>query len=383
MNDYKRQKHKEFILRYAEKFKDKIELNSKERDHLFKALIELHEIPFPAKELQRFFLHSHIIADLLVEVLNSNSLTPDDRHSIYKSFNGLHKLLRRKKSGYSINFRLLAPSGNYPNVELERESSRYTFTNQLPVLITKSRNKKDTWADTSLINWLTRTELKFATAVMCAPKSGLFHFQFTSHNSIKIDYDCYRNIPSSLQVYFLRELLDIHSKFSPIGKNAWSRKPLADVAEYEFSDFQGSIGAFKDLFANFSIRNDLLLRTCNYFVKARMHWDNQIFAEEAIINTFMCLEGCLHLIQKKYGDPKPKLNRVLLKSVFIKDFPNGENLYDYIEEGYEKRITLIHPEPKWGAAWDPFITSEDFYDYYKICRVVLNFILIDRHLDDY
>ena len=97
----------------------------------------------------------------------------------------------------------------------------------------------------------------------------------------------------------------------------------------------------------------------------------------------MCLEGCLHLIQKIYGDYKPQLNRQLLQQVFKDDIPDGENYYNFISEGYELRISLIHAEPKWGAKWDPFVTMDDFYDYYKINRLLLNFILIGRTFDIY
>lgn len=383
MFDYRRKKHKEYINVLASKFKGKSKLNRTDFQYLFDSLIELHEIPFPPSELRLYFLHNNIIRDLLIEVNNSEFLTPDDRHGMRDSFSEVLKLLKEKKTNYSINFRILAPGGNYPNVELKREASKYSFINQFPILITKSRNKKDMFADNSLVNWLGRTELRFATAVMCAPEQGLFHFQFTNHNSLKIDEDCLKTIPPEQQSHFLKELLDINKGFTPIGINAWHRKPLPDVKEYEFSDYQKSMDFFKKIYDSFSIQDDLLLRTCNYYVKARMHWDNLIFAEEAIINNFMCLEGCLHLIQKKFGDYKPQLNRKLLAEVFTNHIPKGENLFDFINEGYNKRITLVHPEPKWGAEWDPFITSEDFYDYFKINRILLNFILIDRHLDDY
>jgi len=383
MNDDKRQKHKDYIIGYATKFKDKTQLKQAELEKLFNSLIELHEIPFPPTELRKFFLHPNIIKDLLLEVFNSDSLTRDDRFGMKESFKELNKLIQWKRSAFSINFRILAPGGNYPNIELERASSKYTFNNQFPVLITKNRNKKDIWADTSILNWLTRMELKFATAVMCAPEKGLFHFQFTSYNSLNIDNDCFEYIPNELRVYFLRELLDLQRRFTPIGVRSWNRKPLPDVKEYEFSDYQKSADAFKQIYDKFSIQDDLLLRTCNYFVKAIMHWDNHINAEEAITNNFMCLEGCLHLIQKKYGDNKTQLNRKLLYSVFQKDITNGENLYDFIIEGYGKRNALVHPEPHSGAQWDTSIISEDFYEYFNISRMLLNFILIDRLLDDY
>jgi hypothetical protein len=86
-------------------------------------------------------------------------------------------------------------------------------------------------------------------------------------------------------------------------------------------------------------------------------------------------------MQKKFGDNSTKLNRKLLRDGFIKNWQNGENLYDFIEEAYYKRISLIHPEPDWGANWKPFLMADDFYDYFNICRELLNFILIERKVE--
>lgn len=381
MDDLKNKRHKGFVTEMATKFKDKVSLTKSDLEFLFKSLIELHEIPYPPSELRKYFLHPNIIETLFIEVLNSKDLTSDDRFSMHKSFDRIYKLIRIVKSQYAINFRILAPGGNYPNIELERQSSKYTFTNQFPLLITKNRKKKDEFADTSLINWLTRTELRFATSVMCAADHILFHFYFTSHNSIDIDNNCFDRIPNELRVYFLRELLDIKLRFTPVGNRIWQRRPLPDINEYEFSDYGKAADTFKEIYDSFSIQNDLLLRTSNYLVKARMHWNNQINAEEAITNTFMCLEGCLHLIQKRFGDYKPQLNRILLAKVFKDYIPHGENLWNYISEGYRTRITLLHAEPNWGAEWDPFILPSDFYDYHKLCLQLLNFVLIDKNVE--
>ena len=383
MDDYQRKKHLEFLKENSKKFKNKSELSSADLEYLFHSLIDLLGLPYPPSELQKYFLHPNVISDMFIEVLNSDYLSPDDRFKSHESFNKIFKAIKKARSNYNIDFRILASGGNYPNIELSRGGCKYTINNQIPVLQTKSWNKKDIMADSSIINWLSRIELKFATSVMCAPEYGSFSFYFTSHNTIKVDESCYKKVPNELKIYFLRELLDIKRRYIKVGVKPWNRKPLPDVNEYEFSDYQESVSTFHKIFDNFSIQDDLLLRTCNYFVKARMHWDNLIYAEEAITNNFFCLEGCLHLIQKKYGDFNPKLNRKLLSKVFKEEIPNGENLFDFIQEGYSTRISLVHPEPEWGAEWDPFIMADDFYEYYKICRILLNFILIDRVIDDY
>lgn len=112
-----------------------------------------------------------------------------------------------------------------------------------------------------------------------------------------------------------------------------------------------------------------------------MLWSNPILAEEAIVSNFHCIEGCLHLIQNLYGDHSARLNLDLVREVIVNEIALGDNLFDYIREGYDKRISLIHANPKWGPEWSPYLGMSDFYDYFKLSRQLLNFILIERHID--
>lgn len=382
MPNYYKDKLNKFFSNLSKKLKNKTILNEKDMNSLFLGALDLLNIPYPASEIKKFFLHPNIVADLLIELINSNFLTPDDRFELNPTFDEIHKKLRKPKSSYSYKLRILAPGGLYPNLEIKRGYSRYFIQNQQPTLLTKNKNYKDIFSNLSIINWLTKNELKFATALMCAPKQGIFHLEFAGYNTINIDCDCVDAIPDGLKNLFLREYFEIKKRFTPVGVRAWHRQPMPDLMAYEFSSYNDSIEFFNKIYDNFKISDHLLLRTCNYFVKAIMHWNNQIYFEEAITNTFFCLEGCLHLIQKKYGYYELKLNMNLLKGVFKNDIAYGENLFEFIKEGYEKRITLVHAEPEWGADWSPFLTSEDFYEYFDLCRELLNFILIDRRLDD-
>ena len=162
------------------------------------------------------------------------------------------------------------------------------------------------------------------------------------------------------------ELLQFQNRFKSLNGFYIERKPLQDVSAYHFFDFKNCKDIFYKLIDSFSIKNHLLLRTSNYLIKSSMLWKNRTFGEEAIANVFFALEGCLHLIQKKFGDNHTKLNRKLLKKIFKEKFPHGENLFNFIEEGYYKRISLVHPEPDWGAEWSPFLMADDFYEYFNI-----------------
>src|SRR5690554_1697336 len=162
MSGYNRNMHIEFLKINAEKFKNKPRLSKVDLEYLFNSIIELLRLPFPPSELKKYFLHPNIISDLFIEVFNNENLTPNDRFNSRESFDSIFKSIKKEKSNYSIDFRILAPGGNYPNTELNRAGCKYTINNQIPILKTKNRNIKDVFADISLINWLTRNELRFA-----------------------------------------------------------------------------------------------------------------------------------------------------------------------------------------------------------------------------
>lgn len=259
--------------------------------------------------------------------------------------------------------------------------AKYVVHNQYPLIICKRRNYKSVWENASVINWLSRNELRFVTAIVCASDRQMLHFHFDATNSMAVDFDCLRDVPSSLRTHFLFELFSLNRRLTAVSKSPFDRLPLPDISEFDYAPFAKYLEHFKALYRAFPIGNDLLLRTCNYHAKATMAWSNRIFAEEAIVLNFHCIEGCLHLIQSIYGEESPKLDLELVREVFISEIERGEDLFDYIKEGYEKRISLVHANPKWGADWSPFLDGADFRDYFKISRQLLNFILIERHVD--
>lgn len=377
MRDYYKNKYKKLIQSVGEKL-DKG--SSKDMLRTFHEIIELMEIGRPNSSIDKYFAHPSVAKFLLYNLIFTEKLTPDEKSELRPLIDETVKKLKTKKEKHFIKYRILDPDGLYPNYELGRNNCFYSVQNQLPIIWTKNVVSADkNILDMSVINWLTRNELKLSTAIMCASEHYTFHLMFTGYNTVEIDWECLSLVPDQLKPIFLREYFAISTRFTPIGIKSWNRQPIYDSSYYEFRDFKEGLPFFNKLFDNFSIQNDLLLRTCNYFVKSWMHWGNSINAEEAIANNFFCLEGCLHLIQKKHGDNKRKLNFKLLKDVFEKKIPHGDHLFDYLQWGYRTRIKLVHPEPEWGAEWKPFVTSEDFYEYFKISKSLLNFILLGKY----
>lgn len=369
---------------YKKKFisiTDKINSTSKRNlKATFQEVLDLLELPHPNKDLNKYFSHPSVIRSLLINVLSNRYFNREDRSELRPHLSGALKKLKETKEKDFVRFRILGPEGNYPNFELSRNNCNYSIYNQIPVIWTKNKTRLDqNILDCSVINWLTRNELKLATSILCSGKSHRFYLFFTGHNTFEIDWNCVSELPNSLRTSFLAECFELNNKFTSIGVKSWNRFTTYDSSYYEYQNFKDSHKNFKRIFDNFSIQNDLLLRTCNYLVKSIMHWENTINAEEAISSVFFCLEGCLHLIQKKYGNNGTKLDFKLLGYIFENEIENGVHLLNFIQDGYRTRITLVHPEPVWGSEWKPFITSEDFYEYFRVCISLMNFILIDEY----
>lgn len=105
-----------------------------------------------------------------------------------------------------------------------------------------------------------------------------------------------------------------------------------------------------------------------------MLWGNPCFGEDAIANVMFCLEGTLLLVQRRQGLSDEKIDIKALDGIFKAAFDRGEELFDFIKEGYDKRISIVHPSPTEGPKWIPQLLADDFYEYYDVARMLLIYL---------
>lgn len=371
---------KKLIINLEQKFASKNQLNFSDRKYIFNSIIDKIGISFPNNDIKPYFIHENVIYLLLLQAQKSDKLILDDKSEIIKNLDSLIEKLNITKSNRYIKYRVLGYKGYYPNIDIHRNSCDYTCFNLFPTIITLNNSAEHFYSNDSEVYWITRNELKLATSLMLTSSKGSIYFYFNDYNTYDIDYKVIENIPKGLTVWFLSELLFLQNRFTPI--NTFSGRELqADVSLYQFFDIKRDLTYFNKIFDSYSIRDQLLMRTSLYLIKSIMLWQNKNFGEDAIANVCFCLEGCLHLIQRKFGKGSIKLDLGFLKSIFINSFNHGDDLFDFISEVYDKRISIIHPEPRWGADWSPFLFADDFYEYFEICKELLNFILIERIIE--
>lgn len=370
----------EYFDAIASRFQRKNRLSPDDLDYTFKHAIETFGIPYPDTVLYRYFLNRSVIASLLLQIHNDDRLSREDRNKLNKNtFNIIFKKLRPWESPYFIQYRVLGHQGTYPNINLTRGACWYTNHNQTPTLITKNNAcAEEVFSGSSEVQLLTRNELKMAVCISCAAHSGMIYLYFPGHNQFRISESALKKVPQELKLPFLHELVAIHRRFPTVSWLTGNSTEMGALERHNFVDFQKYLADFVKLFDGFSIRNHLLMRTGFYLIKSVMLWVNWNFSEEAIANVFFSLEGCLHLIQEKHGVHQAGLDLNNLRDIFIGNFENGEGLFESIQEAYEKRIAIVHAKPFGTPEWSPFLMADDFYEYFDLVKVLINYVITDR-----
>jgi hypothetical protein len=376
---------KDLITNLNSKLNVKRKLTHRDLEKSLETIFETIAIPYPNTDIVQYFAQPGIIGELLLDIHNSQWLDREDREEIRKDFDTLFKLFPINRKGEELRFRILGNYGTYPINEIKGDKTWYSNFGHRPNIITVNKiESEDQFRNDSWLYWISRRELKFATSIILASDYNNFFPYFNPFDTISVNTVYTNKIPEIRLFEFLNQWLDIKNSFIKPDNGMFNRQPRPDISTYKFDWFDARKNGFEKLFNSYSIRNHLLLRTSNYLIKALMNRTNMLFQEEALLNAFLALEGSLHLLQKKYGDTSTKLNRVLLKSIFkneIKYLPDGEGTYEFIEEGYITRISLVHPEPKWGAQWNPYVHIGDFREYFGLSKIILNWVLAEREMD--
>jgi hypothetical protein len=390
ISEFERERIVKFLSEISKKIESLSKLERNELEYIFEKSLELLYLPYPNNEIFEYFLIPEIVETFLDRLY---ALIPQEGQKNFQNLYKLHSFLGRKEEP-SIRYRILGEMGSYPDCGLERGNCKYAIVNSIPVLITKEEFFD---LGETLSMPISRDELKVATCAMLAPTSGtggcfMFTNDLTDYNVLTVKKKILNKVPKKLRVYFLHQLLQYENlmkfrdnfyrldMFYSIFSNA---KIITDPSKYNFIAFNRYTKFFNELFDHFNIRNRLLLKTSYYLIKASMlMYSNFAFAEEATANAFFCLEGCMHLMQKKYGIKGTRLNLSKLQVIFKEKLPRGEELFECMQESYDERTELVHAETDWGAEWPIPLNGDDLTESIELCRKLLNFILIDRWIED-
>ena len=274
---------------------------------------------------------------------------------------------RRLQKEPNLKASLLGTSGRYPNVELHLGTSHYAFRSGVPIMVTQ--DDPSSWD--SEVSFLNAQELKLSAAIMLAPENPGFAVYFGGRTGLRISSSAFTDLPLHSMIDLVYELLLLRSaRLKSFGESAL---PAGD-STFHFAAFDGGSKAFQTIFDSINVADELLMRTLFFLVKCRMLWGNPCFGEDAIANVMFCLEGTLLLVQRRQGLSDEKIDIKALDGIFKAAFDRGEELFDFIKEGYDKRISIVHPSPTEGPKWIPQLLADDFYEYYDVARMLLIYL---------
>ncbi len=253
-------------------------------------------------------------------------------------------------------------SGYYYGFSFRADDAIYDFWDDQPILLTRI---PQCWIDEqdhmTELGWIARSEVRVLSSLAFSVSEGYCHFQLTPEvtdlpGSLVLDAHS-RLTPTSLSVAIsTNRLLERLSAFP-------SSRGTAIASNFDFrSDGIVQEKAWK-FYSQFSSDDDLSLRTGFNLLKSAMLWNNgnRIYFDDACINLFFGLEGCLRLISRnQVGSSsfefKPTMEHIRRLFVERPGYP------DMLVDAYEKRTAIVHPASSVDPSWIPFLQADDFYE---------------------
>lgn len=362
--------------------------NPKLLEPLVPAIIEDLHLPSSDPLLEDICRHPYTAREYARAVLVSQHLALDEpKNADAKTLWGL---LRKTQSNEpQVRIRQFSPTGGrYYGFPLYMEDSAYLILNAEPVLIT---NLTKDWQNELLfhieLGVLARLEVKLLATIcfslynwhgpsfyfMIGPKPLDLPISLIGVSDSKIVPDILPRLTIAQEVFKrLHRLERTKSDFTE-----------AQFAHFDFRPHKLDDGRLQRFYMQFSLDDYLALRTAYVLLKSAALWvhGGSSFGEEATANLFFGIEGCLHLIHRRLGkSPDFEINPVVqhIKSTFSEKpgYP------EMIEDAYDKRIQIVHPNYSEEIGWLPNLEADDFYENYGMANDFLYYAITGDKLPD-
>ena len=265
--------------------------------------------------------------------------------------------------------RFQAQHGRYFGYPFLADDAYYSFWDDSPVLLTMvPREWLDEQRRETDLGWIARPEVRMLASLSFSVSSGVCRFQLSDDV-----YDVPEEVVLAGESGFSEPVLRRALAVARILARAKSstihgyESTFVEFVPYEFRTQGIAREKTRRFYESFSIQDDVMLRTAFFLLKAQMLWTypGQMFAEDACANLFFGLEGCLRLIHRRAaGTPNFELESTLQH---IEDTFTARPGYGWmLKDAYEKRIQIVHPEPRTKTPWLPPLSADDFYENYDM-----------------
>lgn len=365
-----------------------------DKSHLVKIRNSAHRIYTLLKQGNLSEIETEIITSVekILAIIEKEKLTIEDTdtvefHTIYLLglIHGNDKISALKAakaevSRYKVRIRPLLSEkdfySRYCRASFKVEDGAYIFWNNKPFLITllpRELIEELTYGPET--NWITRTELKILLSLSFSrfiDHGPNMYFQL-SPETHDLPGDLILDNRTSLTDEALEEAKKIYLEHY-IPKQDLNSEP------YEFYDEGFSQEHANRFHKSFNIQDNLSLRTGFCLIKSATLWAHKppIFGEDAFANLAFALEGCLHLIHRRFFNHNDKLKMVF--SHIEKTFPESPGYRSMLEAVYEQRVQIVHPDPRNSKGWVPEVYADDFYENYGMAVDLFYYAIVGETL---
>jgi len=139
-----------------------------------------------------------------------------------------------------------------------------------------------------------------------------------------------------------------------------------------------------EMWSAIDVRDHLLMRGLFTLLKADMLSTYSEFTEEAIQSCFISLEATFRMVLRKLkadgiANPTSKEAAGWVFDNFDSHLGPEAKLDRYFAEFYDQRITMLHPESRFGTFPYALVMHDDLYHLRPAIRSILGFLVSGRH----
>ena len=214
---------------------------------------------------------------------------------------------------------------------------------------------------------LTRREVKVLATLFFSSYSwhGPFFYFIFGPDPIDIPASLALGSASSLAPTLLPRLsliIEVFDRFNVVEGNP---APPVQVTRGPFEFRQQPLDHSRSalFYDAFDLEDNLTLRTAFLLVKSASLWSHggRIYGEDAAANLFFALEGCLHLIHRRISSSSKFQFAPVVEHIEAL-FSSKPGYPGMLEDAHEKRVQIVHAEPRIDVGWLPNLMADDFYE---------------------
>jgi hypothetical protein len=359
-----------------------------------KRLIErVLQMPVGEPLVTTVIMHPYVLrkyGESIVQRIGRDNIDEERTHLIetllWKDAEFLRK--DREEDGSVVRVRRFrAQEGYYYGFPFHADDGVYTFWNDEPVLLTRMAKewREELFVQTEL-GWLSRPEVRILAALSFSASEQLFCFQVLEQP---------HDLPTDLVLDESETFTETALRRAQIADRVLTRIEMYDHVYWAFRSVPSEFSPYRfvtegvapertqKLYEGFDIRDNLALRTAFLLIKAASLWSHasRTFGEDATASLFFGLEGCLRLIHRRISKGKNFELKPTIAHIEAK-FPHMPGYVWMLEDAYEKRIQIVHPEPRKHIGWLPNLMAEDFFENYVMATDLFYYAITGETLPD-